>query len=227
MIICHDYKYIFIKTAKTAGSSIEIALSKFCGPRDIITPLAPEDEEVRKTLGFRGKQNVLIPFDRLSKRELFQNLFAKHRKGFFKHADASYIKRYTDPDVWDSYFKFCFERNPWDKAISYYYWKHKEEPRPTISEFVQVGGMNSVKGFELYTINSEIVVDRVFLYESLDEAMKEIAKIVGLPEVPSLPRVKGGFRRDKRHYRDVLSEKDREKISKVFAREIAHFGYTW
>jgi tRNA splicing ligase len=24
--------------------------------------------------------------------------------------------------VWDSYFKFCFERNPWDKTVSHFYW---------------------------------------------------------------------------------------------------------
>ncbi|MEL6382956.1 MAG: chondroitin 4-O-sulfotransferase, partial [Cyanobacteria bacterium J06626_18] len=32
MIISHEYKFIFLKTRKTAGTSIEIALSKFCGP---------------------------------------------------------------------------------------------------------------------------------------------------------------------------------------------------
>lgn len=33
MIVSHRYRYIFIKTKKTAGTSIEIALSRHCGPR--------------------------------------------------------------------------------------------------------------------------------------------------------------------------------------------------
>ena len=39
MIISHRYKFIFIKTHKTAGSSMEMALGPLCGPDDIIAPM--------------------------------------------------------------------------------------------------------------------------------------------------------------------------------------------
>jgi hypothetical protein len=39
MIINHRYKFIFLKTRKTAGTSIESALSQFCDSNDIITPI--------------------------------------------------------------------------------------------------------------------------------------------------------------------------------------------
>ena len=39
MIISHKYKFIFIKTRKTAGSSIEYNLSNYLGDDDVITPL--------------------------------------------------------------------------------------------------------------------------------------------------------------------------------------------
>ena len=44
MIISHEHKFIFLKTRKTAGTSIELALSQLCGPNDIITPISPNDE---------------------------------------------------------------------------------------------------------------------------------------------------------------------------------------
>ena len=47
MIISHEHKFIFLKTRKTAGTSIELALSGLCGPDDIITPISPNDEPLR------------------------------------------------------------------------------------------------------------------------------------------------------------------------------------
>ena len=55
MILSHERKFIFLRTKKTAGTSIELALSDLCGPDDIITPLTGEDEARRA--GRRGAQN--------------------------------------------------------------------------------------------------------------------------------------------------------------------------
>src|SRR5262245_66480011 len=55
MIVSHAHKFIFLKTKKTAGTSIELALSELCGPDDVITPLAEVDEAQRD--GKRSAQN--------------------------------------------------------------------------------------------------------------------------------------------------------------------------
>ena len=135
-----------------------------------------------------------------------------------------------DPQVWNNYFKFCFERNPWDKVVSLYFWDYPEEPRPSISEFIQSGKPNNVVGgqgggFDMYSFKGEVVVDRVCRYENIGEEMEYLAKRLNLPEVPQLPKAKVGMRNKKQHYRELLSQEDRDKISKVFAREIAYFGY--
>jgi len=60
MIFSHKHRFIFIKGRKVAGTSIEIALSSYCGPQDIITPISPVDELKRLTHG--GKpQNYGAP----------------------------------------------------------------------------------------------------------------------------------------------------------------------
>lgn len=227
MIVSHKHKFIFVKTEKTAGTSMEIALSKYCGADDIITQISAEDEAIRVKLGYAGAQNYAIPINRYSKIDLVRLAYRGRRLRYTNHMRADEIIAYIGREVWDSYFKFCFERNPWDKVISWYYWRYKAQPRPSISDFIQSSEANIIKGFELYTLASEIAVDRVFFYESLGEALTEIGERLGLDETPELPQAKTGFRDDKRSYRALMSEADKNKIARVYAREIAHFGYEW
>lgn len=227
MIISHKHKFIFIKTMKTASTSIEIALSKFCGPQDIITPIKAKDEAVRQKLGYRGPQNYKIPLKRHSRIELLRAIRHRRKGSFYNHASGTFIKEHVDPHVWDSYYKFAFERNPWDKVISLYFWKCRNNPDISLSEFVDNGKVGSIRGFNLYSQYGEIIVDRVYLYENLDLAVEQLAERLKLPSKPTLPQAKSGVRKDQRSYRDVMSERERDKISKVFAREIAYFGYEW
>ena len=124
MIVSHKYKFIFIKTKKTAGTSLEILLSKFCGDSDIITPISEEDEAIREQRGYKTAQNYKVELESGETVELYS------------HASAELIKKAVGEEIWASYYKFCFERNPWEKIISFYYWEHKNEPRPSIAEFI-------------------------------------------------------------------------------------------
>ncbi len=227
MIISHKHKFIFVKTKKTAGTSLEIALSKFCGPDDVITPIHPKDEAKRKELGYRGPQNYKVPFSKYWKVDYVRSMLKLKRRVFYNHMPSIEIMRWVDKDVWNSYFKFCFERNPFDKVISFYYWRYQKEPRPTISEIIESGEASNITGFELYTREGEIVVDKVFLFEEIAEAMVELQKRFNLEDVPELPNAKGGSRKDRRNHREILSATDRDKLSKVYARELAYFGYEW
>jgi hypothetical protein len=212
MIISHKHKFIFIKTQKTAGTSIEIALSKICGEDDVITPISPADERIRSGLGHRGPQHHTVNGARV----------------FYNHIPAGTVRHLVGNDVWNGYFKFCFERNPWDKVISWYFHLNKTEPRPTISDFIRSGRAALVGGpggFDIYTIDGDVAVDRACLYENLEAELQRIQDQLELPELPPLPRAKSTSRKDKRHYREILSEEDRIAIEAAFRREIALFGY--
>jgi hypothetical protein len=227
VIISHKHRFIFIKTEKTAGTSIEIALSKYCGPDDVITPISPEDEASRRELGFRCAQNYTIPPGRYTMLDRARVALGGKRPVFYNHARASFIRRYIDRDVWDTYFKFCFERNPWDKAVSLYYYRYKKEPRPAIGDFIRSKKLRSVRGYKLYTIKDRVVVDQVFKYEQIGNAMEQIRDRLGLDETPELVFAKRGLRQGLRNYCDILSDDNRAEIARLFAREIGMFGYEW
>ena len=228
MIVSHKHRFIFIKTNKTAGTSIEIALSKFCGDDDIITPISRDDEVTRRTLGYRGPQNHLAPQsdDALGDR-LRRLVLRKQKLRYYNHISARELKEHLGEDVWNGYFKFCFERRPFDRVISLYYWRHKREPRPSISEFLDSGEPNLLRkrGYDLYTIDHLIAVDRVCLYENMTQELDKLAEQFGLDGRLELPRAKGSHRPNRHNPRDILTETDKERIRQLFRTEIELFGF--
>ena len=229
MLISHKYKFIFIKTSKTAGTSIEIALSKFCGNEDIITTISDADEEIRGNLSYRGPQNYMIPKSRYSLEQWRKFLFKGKRTKYQNHRPAKLIKMDLGGEVWNTYYKFCVERNPWDRFISFYYWENRFNPHrlPSISEFLDSDKPLDLqsKGINLYTIDDEVVVDKVCFYESLEEDLEKVRIKCGLPERLTLPNAKRSFRTDRRNYRNILTNEEAEKIKNLSRREIALFGY--
>src|SRR4051794_2759880 len=43
MIVSHEHRFIFIKTHKTAGTSVEVALSRVAGEDAIVPPTTPAE----------------------------------------------------------------------------------------------------------------------------------------------------------------------------------------
>ncbi len=222
MIVSHRHKFIFIKTQKTAGTSIEIALSKLCGPDDIITRISSVDEKLRRSLGYPGAQNCYKSWPEFNRTDWYRQLVKFRRpKKYYNHMPASLVREYIGEKVWNSYYKFCFERNPWDKAISFYYWQNKSEPRPRFEDFLNP----SLSEYSLYSINNELAVDRVYRFEEMDTAMQDLAERLHLPEVPQLPVTKKGTNKHKSGYQEFYSEDARQKVASIFAKEIALLDY--
>lgn len=211
VIASHAHRFIFTKTRKTAGTSVEIALSKVCGPDDIITLISPEDEDLRKASGGRGPQNYQSP--------------PLPRKAF-NHMSARLARDAVGPEVWRSYFKFAIERNPWDAVVSLYYWKYKDRPQlPDFEDYVhEVWIEQLANNKRMYRIRGRIAVDRVLRYEWLADEFAEVWEHLGLPGKPELPYAKSQAR-PAGHYRELYTPASRERVREVFADTIEAFGY--
>jgi hypothetical protein len=228
MIVSHVHRFIFIKTRKTAGTSVEIALSKYCGPDDIITRITPEDEALRTELGHRGPQNYAISPRYWRAADLVRALWGERPGRFYNHMPAAKIRARLGTRIWNSYYKIAFERNPWDLVVSAYFWHYgRADALPPIGTFIASEDVLTYSNFPIYSIDGRVAVDHVGRYEDLPAELARFAKQVGLPEVPVLPRAKTAFRTDRRHYADCLGQAERERIGQLFKREIDHFGYTF
>ena len=228
MIVSHQYRYIFIKTAKTAGTSVEIALCAYCGPEDIITPIHPTDETMRSELGVRGPQNCYASASTYRPRDVGRLLAKRERKlVYHAHISAAELRARIGAETFDGYYKFCIERNPFDRIISSYYWRRgANDSDKSLHEFVaQRADVPKKHGFDLYTIDGEVVVDRVLRYENLQAEVAEVADRLGFPSTPELPRTKVSHRSDRRPYQEVLTAADRAIIEATYKDELELFDY--
>lgn len=99
MIVSHAKKFIFVKTRKTSGTSMEVSLSQVCGPDDIITPISFEDELVRLDMGGTLPQNYAglgeQRYRDMIKARKMKFLRARRRGKFFNHMPAVSIREHV------------------------------------------------------------------------------------------------------------------------------------
>lgn len=187
---------------------MDVALAEYCGPEDAITSLQGE-EYLRKERGFRGSQNLVTL-----------------RGPFLTHQPAADVKHVLGESLWRSYFKFTIERNPYDKAISFYWWRTRERsPRPSLSEFLRERE-DGLSNWPIYAIDDVVVADHVLRYEDLSAEMDCLCERFGWPRLVRV-KAKNTIRQDRRHYREVLSTEDRRIVEEVCGREIEALGYEW
>jgi hypothetical protein len=229
MIVSHEHKFIFLKTKKTAGTSIELALSALCGDEDVITPLTEIDEALRAQ--GRGAQNWRKHGWWGSPRPFFKRRFLKFTAedyGFYNHMPGEQARALLNDDkVWRSYFKFAFDRNPWDRQVSWYLYKTKSRAtRPSFERFMASRRRAYVNNHELYMLDDALAVDFVGRYENLEEDLNKALQLAGVKRKIAVPRTNVTPNKDEsRSYRSYYSPATEALVAEWYQPEIALLGY--
>lgn len=227
MVISHKYKFIFVKTQKTAGTSIEVFLSQLCADDDVLTPISPhvEPHVARNHEGIWNPLPELL--DRgINSRSTIKDLLRRNK--FYNHIPAREVRHRVSSNIWNEYFKFCVERNPWDKSISHY---HRVNDRAgggiTFEQYISSGQF--CLNYPKYTdSHGKLLVDRVIRYESLMDGLAQVFGELGVPFEGSLGvKAKSEHRKDRRHYREIYTNEQRRVIEAAFANEIEMHGYSF
>ena len=237
MIVSYEHKFIFIKTRKTAGTSMEIALGSHAGLTDIITPLATEDEF--KRLGsfpdslprnFLSDPAVEEHYRRavrqgdekamkLFRKDKFEDLYT-----VYNHASVRRALKVLDKDAWDSCFKFTIERHPYEKAVSMAWFRKGNGEFADVLENTVARG--KYRNFDLYTVDGAVAVDFIIRYERLAEDIKTVEdKLGGISILDRFPISKGNYRGDRKPAAEHLSNAQKAKVQEVCAEEFELMGY--
>lgn len=229
MIISHQHRFIFLKTVRTASSSMEILLSHYCGPDDVITPARADLSAQRAIAG----QNYRFEGPLVPKRPLWRRILRRPERyyhptvGFYEHMPAWRVRAYVGEETWRSYYKFAFVRNPWDRQVSFYFYKTRSEnPRRSFEQFMSNRKRAWVQSRELYTINDRLAVDFLGRYENLEADFAKVLADIGLPQDSSLPKANASAK-PRNRYCEFYSDRMRDMVADWYAQEIAELGYTF
>ncbi len=237
MILSRRNRFVFVKTIKTASTSIELFLSRFAGPDDVITYLPPPDEAIRRETGGRGPQNCYNPS---WKRNLLRlSGKSRHDAAHSIHHNISAAElRSRFPNEWETFLTFTIVRNPFDRAISKFFNDHKGEAivrrqqsrhhtDAQINAYICALPDTDLTNWHLYADGDGILVKDVIRYESLADDLGKVLHKMGLEAAIELPRAKGSWRLDHRHYSEILDSRTRARIETAASRELQAFGYQW
>lgn len=231
MIISHKHRFIFIRPFKTAGTSIEINLSKHCGPDDVIVAVC-----------------CMGPYyDEFSFHRISQNC-----GDFNRHERIENIKHSIGDKRWNEYFKFTVVRNPWDHVVSRYWWQKakfvdpdfKQKFRPhlynvgfdSFKEKRFVFDRNEfhdfIRRFKKGWYNEQFYFDSqgkpccnyYMKFEDLEEEYRRICERLGI-QYEALPKTKNIPRKNTRHYSFYYDPQTISLVRDKFKKEIDFFGY--
>jgi Sulfotransferase family len=231
MLVSHRKRFIYTKTAKTAGTSIEVYFEPYCAPEGEWTFQHghAEYESDSGIIGYRGKKDG--------------------EKKWFNHMPAATIQRQLGKAIWDEYFKFCVVRNPFDKLVSAFHFAEAQKSGSEAGEKLRTrvkttGNFSHQRPVEerfrswllqgtfpmdraAYTIDGKICMDYFIRYEEIEDGVKHVCEVLEIPFEPErIPSLKTGFRPRDLSLRDYYSPETIQLVVERYAFEFSNFGYS-
>ncbi len=234
MIISFKYKFIFVKTYKTAGSSIESYLYKFLDQNDIYAHTG--DNIGINCWGEFDKENKLKEY---YDETTYKDKVKKNLK-FFAHMPIWLIEERLEPyskkfnyDIFNNFFKFGVIRNPYDLVVSDYYWRNisNKNRKTSFEDILKEIKENTFASHGLLNLNKlmdknlrNVLCDKIIKYENLNEELSVIFKKLNIPFSGKLDIYKKKAIRD-RDYKNFYNNESRKLIKKIFWKEFDYFDY--
>lgn len=232
MLVSHPKRFIYTKTAKTAGTSIEMLFEPFCTEHhaapEAYRPTHWTDETVSEfgIVGLRGSA-------------------PKPKMTYWNHMPAAQIKALVGDEVWDGYFKFCAIRDPFDKVVSWFFHCLQagriritgvDDPAEAVRQ-MEMPKLRQLFGAWLrhkpilpndrdkYVIDGQLVMDDFVRYECLNEDLKRICDRLEVPFEQLDIRMKADTRIRPEPWQDYYDDASAQIVAEHYRFELEQFGY--
>lgn len=205
MIISHRRRFIFTAIPKTGTHSVRRALREHLGPED-------------------GEQVGLFVQKRLSYEPI-----AAIGHG---HISLAQIRPFVGEEAFQSYLKFAFVRNPWDRFVSYCAFMTREDrefdrwPQDVMRRILfRDRPLDHILFFpqHAFLVDQEgrLLTDLIGRVEEMQTSYDAICARIGVPSA-QLEKVNSTRRND---YREYYDGELMEGVADLYRRDIELFGY--
>lgn len=187
MILSRDKKWLFVKTTKVGGTSVEIALSRLAGSDCVITPLLPAEENIRTKLNYPEPRGYELPLDEYTlMQRLRKTLKGKRPDNVFRnHSRAETIRKRLGEDLFGSLFKFSIVRNPFDYIVSKYHWKVDSSNGAfnlSFKDYVLSEPEALLENRRITSVSGVDAIDFFVRYEKMSEDFEKVSDRLGLDD---------------------------------------------
>jgi len=222
MLVSHVNRFIYTKTIKTAGTSVESYFEPYCVKQEEWTISHSRGEYVSE-FGIVGAR-VGSPIE-------LQTCI------WWNHMPAKTIRALLGEHVWNQYFKFCVVRNPFEQLVSaMHFFLPLTNPgvmeRIKTSEDLKSLFEKWLKSIPLpidrnkYMVDDKYCMDFVIRFESLTEGIEEVCKKLNIEfqhqRVPYLKQSK----RPKIDLKDYFTKASIDMVTRAYEYELEKFNYS-
>jgi hypothetical protein len=245
MILSKVHRFIFIKGIKVGGTSVEIALSRLCGPDDIVTPITPIDELKRLDVNagarnYSADREAELAYLEALRQTALPDLAAVTIPAgvYFNHIPLRDVFRLSGADI-EEYRVVCVERHPYAKIFSWA--NHKLtfdayrtggemraspfELRQYLDRAVEDGSVIAVKNIDRYRRPDGSISAHVMRFENLNDDFQGFVAGLGMRYRVWLPHAKRGILANNLDPRDLLDRRQLTIINETFCEEFEAFRY--
>lgn len=212
MIISHSKQFIFFAVPKTATHSIRAALSKH---------LSDED----------WQQQALFKNDDSSTQCLPIPEIAKLGHG---HISVQEIMPFLEHGVWNSYLKFAFVRNPFERFISVCFFLNRNNPDFSTNSLSWMKAAIKHERFQqrvlvrpqyqqLASHSGDLAMDVVGRYEMIQESLDSIFSTLGLEEIALGVQNSS----EHNHFRSHYDAELQGLVEGFYQEDLDQFGYSF
>ncbi len=221
MLVSHGHRFIYTKTVKTGGTSVESYFERFCMPGDEWAESHWRHEHVSES-GIVGHRGPNMPKNCV----------------WWNHMPAWLIRRMVGEEIWNGYFKFCVIRNPYEKVVSaFYFFRKRSNPHIQFNDLELDRALFEqwvLSGYKLpidsdkFLIDGRFCLDDVIRYESLLQDIERICGKLGVHWSGLwFPAFKTGVRPEYATVEALYTDRSRMIVETAFAFDLEYFKYAF